>query len=269
MYRRKGNGMPTIQANGIDINYSLEGPQDGPVISLSNSLMSNYSMWDAQMDALTEKYRVLRYDTRGHGRTEVTPGPYSIELLVDDVYALHQALGISKTHFVGLSMGGMTGQLLAVKYPDLPLSLTLCDTASHMPPESVWEDRINTARSEGMDGVVEGTLSRWFTPALHESDPKEIDRIGDMIRNTPVDGFCACCEAIKVMDQTSILTAIKAPTMIIVGEEDAGTTPDMSRVIQAEIEGSELVILPRAAHLSNIEQAEAFNRTLLDFLSRV
>lgn len=261
--------MPTIRANDADFNYSLEGPSDAPTVSLSNSLMSNYQMWDAQMPVLTEKYRVLRYDTRGHGQSEVTPGPYSIELLVDDVYALHQTLGISKTHFVGLSMGGMTGQLLAVKYPDLLQSVTLCDTASHMPPASMWEDRINTAQSEGMSGVVEGTLARWFTPAMHESDPDEIARIGDMIRGTSVDGFCACCEAIKNMNQTSVLSGIKLPTMIIVGEEDAGTTPDMSRIIQAEIAGSSLVILPQAAHLSNIEQANAFNKTLLDFLATV
>ncbi len=261
--------MPTIQAKGIEFNYSLEGPSDAATVSLSNSLMSNYGMWNAQMSALTETYQVLRYDTRGHGNTEVTPGPYTIEQLVDDVHALHQALGIAKTHFVGLSMGGMTGQLLAVKYPDLLLSLTLCDTASHMPPESAWDDRINTATDKGMDGLVEGTLARWFTPAFHTSNPDEIARVGDMIRSTAVNGFIACCEAIKVMNQTSILSNITAPTMIIVGEEDAGTTPDMSRIIQAEIGGSELEILPQAAHLSNIEQADAFNKTLRKFLSSV
>lgn len=258
--------MPTVQANGIAIDYSLEGPEDAPTVTLSNSLMSNYRMWNAQMPALTERYRVLRYDTRGHGATEVTPGPYTIELLVDDVRALHDALGIGKTHFVGLSMGGMTGQLLAVKYPDLLQSLTLCDTASHMPPASMWDDRIDTARGQGMDGLVEATLARWFTPPMHDRAPEEIARVGDMIRSTPVDGFCACCEAIKVMNQTDILSGIAAPTMIIVGADDAGTTPDMSRAIQAEIAGSQLEILPQAAHLSNIEQADAFNRVLLGFL---
>ena len=161
--------MPTIEANGINFNYSLEGPQDAPTVTLSNSLMSNYTMWDAQMPALTGKYRVLRYDTRGHGKTDVPPGPYSIDLLVDDVNALLQALGIARTHFVGLSMGGMTGQLLGVKYPDLVESLTLCDTSSHMPGEGLWDERIETARTNGMGALVEGTLERWFTPAMHES----------------------------------------------------------------------------------------------------
>ena len=260
--------MPKIRANGIEFNYSLEGAENAPTVSLSNSLMSNYTMWDAQMPALTAKYRVLRYDTRGHGGTDVPPGPYSIDMLVDDVHALHRALGIEKTHFVGLSMGGMTGQLLGVKYPDLLLSLTLCDTSSHMPPESMWDDRIATARSSGMDGLVEGTLGRWFTTAMQDKDPGELIRVGDMIRNTAVDGFCACCEAIKVMNQTAILADVTAPTLIIVGEDDAGTTPEMSRVIQRKIFGSELVILPQAAHLSNIEQADAFNDALLGFLAR-
>lgn len=260
--------MPKIKANGIEFNYSLEGPEDAPAVSLSNSLMSNYTMWDAQMPALTAKYRVLRYDTRGHGGTAVPPGPYSMDMLVDDVHALYRALGIEKTHFVGLSMGGMTGQLLAVKYPELLRSVTLCDTSSHMPPESMWDDRISAARSSGMDALVEGTLGRWFTPAMQNRDPGELGRVGDMIRGTAVDGFCACCEAIKVMNQTDILSGITTPTLIIVGEDDTGTTPEMSRVIQRQIPGSELVILPQAAHLSNIEQAEAFNAALLGFLAR-
>ena len=139
--------MPTIQANGINVNYSLEGPIDATMVTLSNSLLSNYTMWDAQMPVLTEKYRVLRYDTRGHGGTEVTQGPYSFELLTEDAYALHQSLGIEKTHFVGLSMGGMIGQLLAVRHPDLLLSVTLCDTTSKMPHPEIWDGRIEAAQS--------------------------------------------------------------------------------------------------------------------------
>ncbi len=260
--------MPTINANGIEINYRLEGAEDAPMVSLSNSLMSNYTMWDSQMPALLETHRVLRYDTRGHGRTEVTPGPYTIDLLVEDVYALHQALDIPRTNFVGLSMGGMIGQLLAVKHPGMLHSVTLCDTSSHMGPPSIWDDRIGAANSSGgMDNVVEGTLARWFTPAMHRDNADEITRIGDMIRGTPVAGFTACCDAIKVMNQTGILSAITTPTLIIVGADDAGTTPDMSRIIQAEIDGSKLVILPNAAHLSNIEQADKFNAALLGFLN--
>ncbi len=260
--------MPTIQANGIDINYKLEGSQDAPTVTLSNSLLTNYTMWDAQMPVLTEKYRVLRYDTRGHGGSQVTPGPYSFELLTEDAYALHQALGIGKTHFVGLSMGGMIGQLLAAKYRDLLLSVTLCDTSSRMPHPEIWDDRIAAAQSGGIEAVVDGTLERWFTPAMKEREPGEIGRVAAMIRGTTVDGFCANCHAIKALDQTGILSGISTPTLIIVGAEDPATTPEMSRTIHAEIAGSELAILPDAAHLANIEQPAAFNDVLTNFLAK-
>lgn len=260
--------MPTIQANEIDINYKLEGPQDAPAVTLSNSLLTNYTMWDAQMQVLTEKYRVLRYDSRGHGGSQVTPGPYSFELLTEDAHALHQALGIEKTHFVGLSMGGMTGQLLAARYPELLYSVTLCDTTSRMPHPEIWDDRIVAAQSGGVEAVVEGTLERWFTPAMKERDPGEIDRITTMIRATAVEGFCASCQAIKALDQTGILAGIATPTLIIVGADDPATTPEMSRIIHAEIEGSELAILPDAAHLANIEQPDAFNDVLMGFLAQ-
>ena len=260
--------MPTIQANGIDINYSLDGPEGAPMVTLSNSLLTNYTMWDAQMPVLTEKYRVLRYDTRGHGGSEVTPGDYTFELLTADAVALHQALGIEKTHFVGLSMGGMTGQLLAARHPELLLSVTLCDTTSRMPHPEIWDDRIADARSGGVEAVVEGTLERWFTPAFHQSDPDEIGRIATMIRGNTVDGFCANCHAIKVLNQTGILSDITTPTLIIVGADDPATTPEMSRIIHDEIAGSELAILPNAAHLANVEQPAAFNDALMAFLAR-
>ena len=260
--------MPTIQANGIEVNYALEGPAEATTVTFSNSLLSNYTMWDAQMPILTEKYRVLRYDTRGHGETEVTPGPYNFELLTKDVYALHQALGIEKTHFVGLSMGGMIGQLLAVRHPNLLHSVTLCDTTSKMPHPEIWDDRIEAAQSGGIGAVLKGTLERWFTPAMHENNPDEIGRIATMIRGTKVDGFIANCHAIKAMDQTGILKDITTPTLIIVGAEEAATTPEMSRIIHAEIEGSELEILPGASHLANVEQPDAFNKVMLAFLSK-
>lgn len=260
--------MPTIHANGIDVNYSLDGPEDATTVTLSNSLLTNYTMWDGQMPGLTERYRVLRYDTRGHGGTEVTPGPYSFELLTEDAFALHQALGIEKTHFVGLSMGGMIGQLMAVRHPELLLSVTLCDTTSRMPDPSIWEGRIAAAQSGGIEAVVDGTLERWFTPSMHERNPGEIARIAEMIRGNTVEGFCANCHAIMELNQPGILKDIKTPTMIIVGADDPATTPEMSRIIHAEIAGSELAVLPEAAHLANVEQPDAFNETLLSFLAR-
>jgi len=256
----------TIKANGIDIHYRLDGPENGPVVMLSNSLASNLAMWDDQIPALADRYRVLRYDQRGHGGTQATTPPYSFDLLVDDAVGLLRALGIRKTHFCGLSMGGMTGQLFGVKYPELLSSLILCDTASQMPNPSVWDERIGMARSKGMKALAPATLERWFTAPYRAAQPGEMARIGEMISSTPVDGFVGCCNAIAVMNFTPILTDIKAPTLIIVGADDPSTTVEHSRIIHEAVRGSELCILKEAAHLSNIEQAAAFNAALRAFL---
>ncbi|MCK5515430.1 MAG: alpha/beta fold hydrolase, partial [Desulfobulbaceae bacterium] len=175
-----------IKANGIDVNYRLEGLKDGPVVMLSNSLMSNYTMWDDQIEALTSKFRVLRYDQRGHGGTQITPGPYSVELLAEDASALIEVLDLGPVHFVGLSMGGFTGQVLAVKYPEKISSLTLCDTACVMPPESVWNERIEMAGNEGLEALVDGTLERWFTPPFHQTGKEKIEKVRAMILATDV-----------------------------------------------------------------------------------
>ena len=230
--------------------------------------MSNLAMWDAQVPALTRRYRVLRYDTRGHGATEATPPPYSIELLVDDARALLDALDIAPIHFVGLSLGGMIGQLFAVRHPALVRSLVLCDTSSHMPPESLWEDRIQTAEDEGIEALVPGTIERWFTAPFRERGAAEIERIRRMIRKTERPGYVGCCRAIQAMDQTALLSAITAPTLIVVGAEDPATPVAASETIHRAIEGSQLVVLDEAAHLANIEQPEAFNRAVIGFLDK-
>ena len=260
--------MTTIGANGIAHNYRLEGPDDGPVVMLSNSLMSDLAMWDAQVPALARRYRVLRYDTRGHGATGATPPPYSIELLVDDARALLEALGIERVHFVGLSLGGMIGQLLAVRYPALLRSLVLCDTSSHMPPESLWEDRIRTAEDEGVEALMPATIERWFTAPFRERGAADIEPIRRMIRKTGLPGYVGCCRAIQAMDQTAMLSAITTPTLIIVGADDPSTPVAASETIHRAVAGSELVVLDDAAHLANIEQAEAFNRAVIGFLEK-
>lgn len=259
----------TIKANGIAINYRLDGPEDGPVVMLSNSLMSNYTMWDDQVPMLSEKFRVLRYDQRGHGGTEVLPGPYSIELLTDDAVALTEALGIGALHFVGLSMGGFTGQLMALQYPDKVLSLVLCDTACRMPPPSLWDERIALARSNGIAALLPATLERWFTQAFREAGKAQLARVREMILGTQVAGYIGCAEAIRDMDLCDRLTAITAPTMVLVGEADPACPVSSARTLHKGIAGASLVIVPAAAHLPNIEQAAAFNRALQAFLTRV
>jgi 3-oxoadipate enol-lactonase len=256
----------TIKVNGANVAYRFDGPEDAPVVMLSNSLASNFAMWDAQIPALTKKYRVLRYDQRGHGGSEATKPPYSFDMLLEDARGLLQALGIDKVHFCGLSMGGMTGQLFGAKYPDMLHSLILCDTNSKMPDPSVWDGRLQMAEEKGLPALADSTLERWFTAPYHKAQPNEVARVGKMIAATPVDGFVGCGRAIQAMNHTPLLSGIKTPTLIIVGEDDPSTTVEQSEVIHREIDGSELVVLKNAAHLSNIEQAEAFNKALLTFL---
>jgi 3-oxoadipate enol-lactonase len=237
---------------------------------MSNSLASNLSMWDPQIPALASRYRVLRYDTRGHGQTDAPPGPYSLDELTEDVRALLQVLGIGKTHFVGLSMGGMIGQMLGLKYPQLLQSLVLCDTMSRVPPDAkpMWEERIHTAETHGLEPTIETTIGRWFTAPFRDRRPDVIDNVRTMIRSTPPQGYAGCCHAIADLNLTERLQDITVPTLIIVGEDDPGTPVAASRVIHERIKGSELVILKSAAHLSNMEQPEAFNQALTPFIAK-
>jgi 3-oxoadipate enol-lactonase len=257
-----------LQANGIEINYAMEG--DGPVVTLSHSLACNLSMWDGQARALAGRYRVLRYDTRGHGQTSAPPGAYSLELLAEDLHGLLNGLGITETHFVGLSMGGMIGQLFTLKYPAMVRSLTLCDTTSRYPAEawSLWEERIRTVEAKGMEPMVEPTLQRWFTEPFRKSRPDVLDPVRAMIRNTPPKGFIGCCHAIPKIDVTDRLREVRCPALVIVGEDDPGTPVAMAREIHAALPSAELAILRSAAHLSNLEQPQEFNRVLLGFLDK-
>ena len=257
-----------INANSIDIDCRLDGPEDGPVVMLSNSLMSNYTMWDTQVTALTHKYRVLRYDQRGHGGTETTPGPYSIELLAEDACALLEELNIEAVHFVGLSMGGFTGQMLAALYPAKVLSLCLCDTACEMQPGSLWDERIDVARSKGIEALLAGTLERWFTPPFHKTGREQLKKISEMIMGTGVDGYIGCAEAIRDMSICDNLGRIGAPTLVLVGEADPACPVASAQVLHEGISGSKLVVIPQAAHLPNIEQTALFNDTLVNFLDQ-
>jgi 3-oxoadipate enol-lactonase len=260
-----------ITANGLGMNYALDGPPGAPVVTLSHSLATDLGMWDPQMPALTTRYRVLRYETRGHGQTEAPPGPYSLEMLAADARSLLQALDIPRTHFVGLSMGGMIGQVLALTTPELLSSLVLCDTSSRIPREAkpLWDQRIATAETDGLEPLVEPTLERWFTAGFRARRAEVVDRVRAMIRTTPPRGYAGCCHAIAALDLTDRIGAITLPTLVIVGEDDPGTPVAASETIQRQIKGSELVVLKSAAHLSNMEQPEAFNRALTAFLSRV
>ena len=264
-----------IKANGIEMNYTLDGPTSGradaPVVTLSHSLATDLSMWDPQLAALPARYRVLRYDTRGHGGTEVPAGAYTLEQLADDTRALLAALGITRTHWVGLSMGGMIGQTIALKTPQLFSSLVLADTSSRIPAEAkpLWEERIKTAETQGMEPLVAPTIARWFTPSFIEQRKDVVERVRGMIRSTPPRGYAGCCHAISALDLTDRLGAISIPTLIVVGAEDQGTPVAASQTMHERIKGSQLEIIKSASHLSNIEQPEAFTRSVVSFLGGV
>lgn len=259
----------TVTANGISINYRLDGPEGGPVVMFSNSLISNYSMWNDQLEAITDAgYRMLRYDTRGHGGTDAPDIPYSISIFAADAIGLLDVLNIEKVHFVGLSMGGFIAQLLAANYSDRVLSLALCDTACVMPPKQLWNDRIAEAEAGGIVALADATLERWFTAPYHKSNPGEVERVRDMINASNVSGYTGCARAIRDMSQCDVLGKIKTPTIVMVGESDPACPVAAAEVLHRGIEGSTLVIIKEAAHLPNIQQRDEFNSILLDFLGR-
>jgi 3-oxoadipate enol-lactonase len=258
-----------IHANGIQMNYKLTGKTDAPIVMLSHSLACSMVMWNPQLDSLESHFQVLRYDTRGHGSSQAPDGAYTLDLLADDAIALLDELGIETVHFVGLSMGGMIGQCLALDHARRLTSLALCDTAAIMPDEvqSVWQDRITRAGADGMQSQVEETLERWFTPEFLKSDPPEADLIRRQILATPVAGYIGCSQAISRLNYLDRLSEITHPTLIVVGEDDPGTPVAASEAMHQRIAGSRLVVLPAARHLSNIEQAAGFNKALMEFLS--
>jgi 3-oxoadipate enol-lactonase len=259
-----------ITANGISMHYTLNGAAGAPVVTLSHSLATHLGMWEPQVAALAAQYRVLRYDTRGHGETDAPGGAYSLDLLAEDAKALLSALGIERTHFIGLSMGGMIGQLLALKHLEMLRSLILCDTSSRVPPEAkpMWDERIRVAETQGMEPHVEPTIGRWFTAPFLKGRPDVVEGVRSMIRGTKPQGYIGCGHAIKALDLTDQLQRISVPTLVIVGEDDPGTPVAAARTIHERITGSEFVILKSASHLSNIEQADAFNTAATAFLAK-
>jgi 3-oxoadipate enol-lactonase len=257
-----------MKAKDIQINYELSGKTGAPVVVLSHSLASNLQMWNPQIDAVNPRFQVLRYDTRGHGNSDAASGSYTLELLAEDVIGLLDALGMDRVHFVGLSMGGMIGQCLALSHPHRLKSLALCDTASVFLAEAqpVWQERMEKARKKGMGALVEETLERWFTPVFLRQNPPMVQLIREEILATPVAGYVGCAEAIRRLDYLDRISEIKTPTLIIVGEEDPGMPVSAAEAMHKHVPKSKLVVLPSARHLSNVEQAEAFNAALLEFL---
>ncbi|MFC1516414.1 3-oxoadipate enol-lactonase [Thermodesulfobacteriota bacterium] len=259
--------MPLVDVNETTLHYRFDGPEHGPVVMLSNSLASDLSTWDLQIQPLTQAgFRVLRYDSRGHGQSAVPPGPYTMDMLTADAVGLMDAIGLGKIHFCGLSMGGMVGQEFGTRYGDRLISLMLCDTSAYIGPPEIWNERIAAVRENGMAAVVDPTLERWFTRSGRERLPAEVQKVRQSILNTPPEGFCACCAAIRDMDLREAIRAISVRTLVVVGEHDPGTPVPASELIHERIANSALRVIPDAAHFVHVEQADIFNDTLLAFL---
>ena len=257
-----------IEANGIQINYELSGKEDAPVVVLSHSLACSMVMWDPQLELLEDQFQVLRFDTRGHGGSDAPEGAYALQQLVDDAIGLLDGLDIDSAHWVGLSMGGMIGQGLALSHSGRLESLVLADTAAIIPDEAqpVWQERIDAVRNKGLQAVVEDTLERWFTPNYLKQNLPEVEQIRQQILATPLAGYIGCSEAIRRLNYLDQLSAIQIPTLIMVGADDPGTPVEASEAMYAQIKGSNLVVIPEAAHLSNIEQSGVFNTHLMAHL---
>jgi 3-oxoadipate enol-lactonase len=256
-----------ISANGVSLNYELAGPAGRPVVTLSHSLATSLEMWTPQA-ALSDYYQVLRYDMRGHGKSEAPEGPYSIELLADDVKGLWDSLGITQSYFVGLSVGGMIGQMLALRHPDQLKGVVLCSTTSGIPAQGrpMWDDRIRDVEEKGIEPQVDGTVQRWLTEDFRRARPDTANWIAAMIRATSVQGFIGCSRAIQFFDVTKQLNTIAVPTLVMPGANDPGTLPAFSETIHRLVPGSRLITVPNAAHLTNIEQPEFVTSVILDFL---
>jgi 3-oxoadipate enol-lactonase len=257
--------MPLTQVNGCHIHYEIAGPANAPALVLSNSLGTNFSMWDAQVAELRKNFRVLRYDTRGHGKSEVTPGPYSFEQLGRDVLALADALDIGHFSFCGLSMGGVTGMWLGVHAGKRLHKLALCSTAAKIGNVETWNARIDAVRKGGTKSIAAATMERWFTARFRESEPQTVERIRRMVECTNAEGFIACCEALRELDFREGITAIRTPTLVISGTHDPGTPPADGKFLAKQIAGARYVELD-AAHLSNVEQHERFTQEAASFL---
>lgn len=257
--------MPIETIRGEPFNIRFDGPADAPVLMLSNSLGTNLSMWDPQIPEWSKHFRILRYDSRGHGLSVATDRAFSIATLGEDALAILDHFGIEKAHWCGVSKGGMVGQWLATNARQRMGRVVLANTAAHMGPPSLWNDRIETVRSRGMAALVQGVLERWFSPRFRENDPATVARVSEMLTTTPAVGYATCCAAIRDMDQRESIRSIDNPVLVVIGKVDPATPPAAGHLIAEAIPGSRTVELD-AAHLSNLEQSDAFTRAVQDFL---
>jgi 3-oxoadipate enol-lactonase len=258
--------MPFVDVAELKTHYALSG-EKAPVLMFSNSLGTDFSMWDAQLEELQRRSCILRYDTRGHGKSSVTPGDYTIEQLGRDVLGLLDSLRIDRVDFCGLSMGGGIGMWLGIHAPNRLHRLILCNTAAQIGTKEAWNGRIATVRKDGMKSVAAAVAERWFTPEFRASSAEQVMRTQKMLENSPPAGYAACCAAIRDMDQRDQIGRIKISTLVIYGGRDPVIPIPDAQFLAERITGAEAIELP-AAHLSNVEKAGAFTEAVSNFLAR-
>ncbi len=260
-----------VSVGDFEINCKVEGVEGAPWITFSHALGNNLTLWDDQVALLKDRFHILRYDHRGHGGSDAPPGPYSFDDLMVDAIALLDHFGIEQTHWVGLSIGGMLGYGMAQNHGDRLLSLTACDSRPDAPPDyaAYFQYRIDTAREKGMEGVVEPTVTRWFTPATVAANPPSLDKVRDMLRSTNPVGHEGCCEALKRLAFGPGLNTITVPTLIIGGDEDKGAPPAVLAEAAAAIPDCRHVVIEKAGHIANIENPAAVNAAILAFMDEL
>lgn len=258
--------MPQVEVNGTRLHYQFDGSEGAPTVMLSNSLGTNLHMWDSQVPALTEKFRVLRYDSRGHGQSPVTPGPYTINGLGNDAVGLLDALRIEKVFFCGLSLGGVIAQWIGVNAPSRVNALVICNSAAKIGNDEFWNKRIEKLREGGIVPVAGAQVLRWFTEKYVAAQPQVIENMKKMFVATPLDGYIATCEALRDNDLRDSIQRIRTRTLVISGAHDVVTPPSDGKYIASQIPGARYVEL-NASHLSDIEDSTAFSAALLQFFS--
>lgn len=258
--------MPMIDADGCPIHVAIDGRESGPTVVLSNSLGSTIGMWEPQLDALANHFRVVRYDRRGHGKSG-TSGPYSFERFGRDVLAILDALNIRTAHWCGLSMGGMVGQWLGANAPERFDKIVLANTTSHFADPSRFQDRIKQVTANGMASVADTVMTTWFSEDFREREAGIVREIRRMFVATPIEGYVGCCEALSRLDQRDLLPKISRPVLIVAGRHDMSTTVEQAEFMRKTIPKADMTLLD-AAHLSNVEQPYAFNDALIGFLTQ-
>jgi 3-oxoadipate enol-lactonase len=257
--------MPIVNADGCAIYVEVEGSERAPVLMLSNSLGTTLHMWDLQVAPFTQHFRLVRYDRRGHGRSGVPKGPYTMERLGRDVLAVLNALGVERISWCGLSMGGMVGQWLGANAPERVERLVLTNTCSYFPDKTAWNDRLKLVREKGVAAFAPANMERWFTKGFRERSPDKVAWMQEMFAATPLEGYLACGAAVRDMDHRDLLPKIKAPTLVIAGKHDPATPPAANEYIKNHVPGARYAVLD-AAHISNVEQADAYTNAALEFL---